>query len=258
MAHFNTSVFGQLAKIDLVREQSYHDFKKSMHMPEFVAHMGGLAFCILGLRPNHILYTSELYSDFCGLELKPGSTLPLSNWLDSLQSCSGVPLGNVVAPFLDELSRFPETSEQDEALLVFDYCRRGTEDRIHHLQVQISILNLKQSNPNVLLLCSVRRLEFLPRRFSHEVRLMYKGEVIRKERVAPPINQHPLLKDLSFTEHKVIARLYTEGSHPKLPQLLNMAHDTLKTHRKHILKKTGFSHTEALLAVLKWDLGEHS
>jgi hypothetical protein len=73
--------------------------------------------------------------------------------------------------------------------------------------------------------------------------------------LSPPIKKHPILKNLSPVESKVLLHIFEKSAPGNNHKDLNMALDTLKTHRKHILRKTGFPNVEALMAVLKWEMG---
>jgi len=162
-----------------------------------------------------------------------------------------MPLGDQVSSFLQELSTTPIHPEEEIPLLVFDFCmvKKGKEG--HRIQHQIRPIHFQQRSPEVLFFCEVQILEHFPPSFSHAIKLMHKNIVLKQSVFSPPVTDHPILKDLSATERRVLKQIYQNTSGKDLHSILNMAPDILKSHKSHILRKTGFLSVHALVTFLK-------
>lgn len=241
---------------DLLEPQPLKDLKKKLHMAEFVAQHSGLAFCLLSLKPSRVVFTSEAYGQFTGLDLEPGTTQPLRQWTPELHNCPGQLPGPALTRMMERLVALAsETGEGtgQHSFISMDYCRTDLRLPPCRLEKQIRVVRLGQKVPDVLFLCTVQSLAHLSPLFYYETKLVHRGKVVDHSLFSPPVVHHRILKDLSPMERRVLDSIYDSSRHQSS---LLMSADTLKTHRRRILQKTGYANMEALLAVLKWESGE--
>lgn len=255
MACLDSSAFTPVTGLDLLLPENANVLTNVCRMPEYVAQYTNQAFALLSLKPSKVIYTSEKYAQFAKIQVQHGQHLSLLDWFNSLFICSGIPIGAHVLPLLDKLADLSKTFEMDQPKLIFDFATTINENQKKRFQQQITYLPLGQSNPESLFLCCIHSIDHLSPAFFNEIRLVHKNTNLFRYVLTPPINTHPLIKKLSPTERKVLQHIYIDGNKGHDHHYLNMALDTLKSHRKHILKKTGFTHTDALVAVLKWEMG---
>ena len=256
MSQLHQSLITPLPGIDLTHPTSAILLKQSLSTVEFVAQKSNLVYAMISLKPGRLIYTCEAYATLCNIKADPEKNLPLNQWLNSLTSCSGIPLENYIGPLLQELSSIPFRQGEESPVLVFDFClvKKGMDsNRIQH---QIRPVDLQQKSPEVLFFCSVQHLDHLPPTFSHSIKLMHGTTVLKHEVFSPPFTHHPLLQNLSATERKVFNHIYLKGRAKDINQVLNMAPDTVKSHKSHILHKTGFSTIDALLSFIKREMGK--
>jgi len=253
MSFILPSAFTPLPGADLLNPDKFNTLPTHFRLPEYLASQTDQAFAILGLKPSCVLYTSENYADFNHIHVPRGTVLSLQDWFNSLYTCSGILIGAHVVPLLESLSN---SHLGEDHKIVFDFCKQKNGVPGPRVQQQISLLPLFQNNPHTLFLCCTQYVKHLSLSYSHEINLVSNEKVITRIVLSPPIKNHPVLKDLSPTENKVLLHIYHSRDPGKDHKELNMASDTLKVHRKHILHKTGFNHIEALLAFLKREMGQ--
>jgi len=256
MSFIDPKAFPLIPEIDLLDPTAFKVMQKAFRMPEIVAQQSHQAFAVISLNPSRIIYTSENFIEYAAFELIDGAQVPLLLWLNSLHTCSGLPIDQYLRPMLVDLEKVSIIHHVLAPRLIFDYCANHASKGNLYLQQQVCPLRLEQKNPHMAYLVSIQQIQHFHTPFSHEIKLMLNNTVWKRELFSPPLQRHPLLKNLSSTESKVVKYLFYEGNQKDIYLSLNMSLDTLKSHRKHILKKTGFPNTEALLAVLKWEMGE--
>lgn len=252
MSFILASAFPPLPGVDLLNPDTFNTLPSHFQLPEYLARQTNQAFAILSLKPDCILYTSENYADFANIHVTRGTVLSLQDWFNSLFTCSGILIGAHVVPLLESLAN---AHLGEDHKIVFDFCKQKNGVSGPRVQQQISFLPLMQRNPQILLLCSAQYVKHLSLSYYHEIKLVSNDKVIHRTVLSPPLKKHPILKDLSPTENKILLHLFHNGDPGNDHKELNMAVETLKVHRKHILRKTGFPHIEALLAVLKREMG---
>lgn len=241
---------------DLMEPQAIKALKKKLHMAEFVAQNTGHAFCFLSLKPARLIYTSETYGQFTGIDLEAGTTQPLRQWMPELHQCPGQLPGPALMGMMEklvELASAPGQGQGNGPFISMDCCRSVAAQPHFRTEDQIRVVTLGQKSPDVLFLGSVRSLAHLAGSFAYQIRLHHQGKLLDRSVFSPPVVYHPMLQDLSPMERKVLDSIYDSSRHQSS---LLMSADTLKTHRRRILQKTGYANMEALLAVLKWESGE--
>lgn len=237
---------------DLCTPEQLKTWHKNWRATEAHAAQTGTGYCVFSLQSDCLLYTSELFAHITGIELPFGEYAPLELWLKQLPSCDGQQ-ENLVRPMLIKLIRLYML--QSQTSLVIDYGRE-TRQGFRRLEETIVPFGISQSHPRHLFWCWTHPVDHLNTRFAYSLTLLENGHVTDKRHWCPPLKSHPLLQDLSPTELKVLQQLlHTEKSH-LIADTLNLGTETVKTHRRNIIRKTGFHSTDALVAVLKNDMME--
>jgi DNA-binding CsgD family transcriptional regulator len=235
---------------DLSEPQQLRGLQKQLMHYENQAALSGQGYCVFSLQPELILYTSEVFQKLTGVEVPHGEPLPLQCWLDKFPGFE--PEGkSIVKPLLIDLLR--QFMLKQQAQLVVDYARQ-TCDGLRRLEETILPFHLEQTEPRHLFWCWTRSIEFLNSRFAYTFSLVNQGKVLQQKVWAPPLSSHPLVQNLSPTEIKVLKQLFNEDSSRRIAETLNMGVETVKTHRRNIIQKTGYKSTDALVAVLRNDM----
>jgi DNA-binding CsgD family transcriptional regulator len=256
MANLHQSLLSPLPGLDLLQSSSGPILRKSFSMLDFMAKTNNQAFALISLKPARLLYTCESFCQHCGVQVVEGKPLPIQYWLNCLDTCSGMPLSTPVGTFLEELSSLSHLYTIDGPMLVFDFCLAKNGMNQKRIQHQIKPISLQQKSPDVLFLCSVQVIEHIAPSYNCTLKLMQGEVLLKKEVFSLPLLQHPMLKDLSSTERKVLTLIHQQGSSKDVHTKLNMALDTLKSHKSHIMIKTGMHTIDALIAVLKREMGK--
>ncbi len=235
---------------DLLTPSTLKSLQKQLTAYEAQAAQTGSGFCVFSLQPDLLLYTSDLFADITGLELQLGEHLPLSVWLKQLPACIDEQQ-NFIKPMLVKLLR--EFMLNPPVKLIVDYGRQ-TRNGFRRLEESIAPILLSQSSPRHLFWCWTHPIDHLNTRFAYTLTLVHNQDVIEKTSWCPPLDSHPLLKDLSPTEVKVLNQLLRTEETRLIADTLNLGHETVKTHRRNIIQKTGHKSTDALVAVLKQEM----
>lgn len=254
MHPFNPTLIKVRTGADLLAEEERRHFAASLRMAEYVARQTGQAFCILGLHPAVLYYTSKTYEEITGSRLNRDEVLPLQDWLNSLVACGPMPIGAAVQPRLTQLeAQTPESSHT--RMLVLDYFTRIEGQGKVHLEMMLHPLRVKPHQPKALFLCTVHNINHTSPRFINELRVLEGSHLIDREVFCPPLASHPLLSPLSGTELKIVQSLLSNTPPSHISTGLNIAGETLKRHRKNIVQKTGVSCTDVLVALLTREMG---
>jgi DNA-binding CsgD family transcriptional regulator len=229
---------------------SLKQLQKYLHNHEQTATEADLGYCLFMVDPAQLIYTSDLFTRQTGLEVNTGQTLPLENWLQTWPECFNLHQPKELQYYLDKLK--PTSNKEREKHLVLLY----TDAKLKvHMEEKIKPMALPASTKSNIYWCWKRSLPHLEAPFSYTLNLVQDTQVIEKLYHCPPLFEHPKLKTLSPAERKVMHLLLHTDNSRTIAEKLHMSPETVKSHRRHIIGKTGFDSTDALVAVIKRDMG---
>lgn len=200
------------------------------------------AFCLIGLQPSILLYTSKAFCGLSGCGPHQDALPPLSHWLTSLRSADGQPMGAAVEAAISALH---ETGCLLSSLLIHHFAES------HRLETKIWPILAGQALPNRLFMAWNSQRPTPEGCPCGEIWLIKPQQSVRLQRFAPPLYKHPRLTLLNNRELQVLNLLYEGKAALEICHCLHLPAETLKHHRKQILKKTGYPNTDALVAVLR-------
>lgn len=235
---------------DPANTASLKQFQKNLHIYELSANEAETGFCLFMAQPALLLYTSEWFTRQTGLEVDTGHTLSLELWLHTLPASFHLEQAKQMQTYLGKLQ--PGKPHEAETYLVLDY----THTRLQlHMEDTIKVLPLPHAAKTQVYWCWQRSLPHTEPPFSYTINLVSDNKVLEKLYHCPPLFEHSLLKTLTPVERKVLVELLNTDNSRTIAQRLNMSAETVKSHRRHIIGKTGYESTDGLVAVLKRDLG---
>jgi len=255
MPFLDISAFSSAYGVNLEETKHFAILQKVCQLPELIARHSSQVFTLFSLAPATLLYVSEYYQAYTGFKGHIQAGMSLNTWLGDLDNQLGLPLSQKLMPMLDCLHAVALHPIRPKPFVVFTYCMPGAKGEQVLYHQQICKLPLYQAKPEMVFLSVVQCLDYIKPSFSHEVKLIDNSTVLLIDRLAPPLKKHPLLQNLSPAEWKVLNSIYQSGEVERDVSPLLMAEGTIKSHRKHIIKKTGLPNIEALVTILRMDMG---
>jgi len=245
---FVTGMLGNhYLEIDLFKQACLDRLKSDLHMAEAIYSSQNMAFCLFALDPEIVLYTNSDYHKRTSVKAKSETTGSIRFWLaNHFPGVQDVFLDRIFRS-IQSLVNLPNHNDLDEPFILVDFSIANSEGDSRRTEMRITRLLLNQKSPRHVFFCSHRDISHLVQTFSNQVKLVFGSKVLDSFMISFPVEHHPLLKELNSIELKIFTLIFNENLDSKAISIqLNFSLETIKSHRKKILQKTGFSTIEAL------------
>lgn len=237
--------------IDLMQKDNLQQFTASIKSFDLAYSKMEVGLSIIGTQPNKVLFSGTYFNKLIGLNESESSTLDFADWFMQESDNEIRKLVDALLPMLHKLAASNDSTGR--SYIQMDYSRVITERQTIRVDERITPLYFMQKHPKNLFWCTTRAVDHLRLPFGFQLLLIVDGKVVEKASFCPPFHRHPMMQLLSPTERKVLQKLLDYKESKGIAEELNMGIETIRSHRKSIIRKTGFRSTDAAVEILRRD-----